>query len=113
MRGRPVSERRSITSILVSVGIHSGSIWKPSRGPTSQIVTLFGSFIWTLPHLRPLPPSGGGVHHAALIGDGRPAAGPRGHAGTPSASAIARRGSGALPQQPPMIRTPAAVRRRA
>jgi hypothetical protein len=34
-----------MTSTFVSVGIHSGSIWKPSRGPTSQIVTRFGSLI--------------------------------------------------------------------
>ena len=45
IRGRPVSERRSITSTFVSVGIHSGSIWKPSRGPTSQMVTRSGSVI--------------------------------------------------------------------
>ena len=45
IRGRPVSARRSITSTFVSVGIHSGSIWKPSRGPTSQMVTRSGSVI--------------------------------------------------------------------
>src|SRR6266540_2556723 len=44
MRGMPVAERRSTTSILSSVGMNSGSIWNPSRVPTSQIVTCLGSF---------------------------------------------------------------------
>src|SRR5512133_2665023 len=43
----PLRERAFTTSILVSVGIHSRSAWKPSRGPTSATVTLLGSCITT------------------------------------------------------------------
>ncbi len=43
MRGTPASVRRSTTSIFCSVAMKSGSIWKPSRVPTSQIVTRSGS----------------------------------------------------------------------
>ena len=45
MRGTPASDRRSTTSIFRSVGMNSGSIWNPSRVPTSQIVTRAGSFM--------------------------------------------------------------------
>src|SRR5690242_9206985 len=45
IRGTPASARRFTTSILCSVGMKSGSIWNPSRVPTSQIVTRSGSFI--------------------------------------------------------------------
>src|SRR6266849_2497784 len=48
IRGMPVAESRSTTSILSSVGMNSGSIWNPSRVPTSQIVTV-------LPEERALP----------------------------------------------------------
>jgi hypothetical protein len=33
---------------LTSVGIHAGSIWKPSRGPTSQMVARSGHVILRL-----------------------------------------------------------------
>lgn len=36
---RPVSERRLMNSILVSAGITDFSFWRPSRGPTSTILT--------------------------------------------------------------------------
>src|SRR5437867_6461327 len=45
MRGTPASLSRSTTSIFCSVGMKSGSIWKPSRVPTSQIVTRSGNLI--------------------------------------------------------------------
>src|SRR5204862_7158117 len=45
MRGTPASLRRSTTSTVCSVGMNSGSIWNPSRVPTSQIVTCLGSLI--------------------------------------------------------------------
>ena len=45
IRGTPVAESRSTTSTLTSVGIQSGSIWNPSRVPTSQSVTRCGSFM--------------------------------------------------------------------
>ena len=45
MRGRPASERRFTTSTFSSVGMKSGSIWNPSRVPTSQMVTRGGSFM--------------------------------------------------------------------
>src|SRR5215470_20166182 len=45
MRGTPAADRRFTTSIFCSVGMKSGSIWNPSRVPTSQIVTRAGSFM--------------------------------------------------------------------
>ncbi len=42
MRVSPVSLRASISSILRAVGMGPGSIWKPSRGPSSAMVTRFG-----------------------------------------------------------------------
>ena len=45
MRGMPVAESRFTTSIFCSVGMKSGSIWNPSRVPTSHIVTRLGSFM--------------------------------------------------------------------
>src|SRR5262245_20078569 len=45
MRGTPASDKRSTTSIFRSVGMNSGSIWNPSRVPTSQSVTCAGSFM--------------------------------------------------------------------
>jgi len=49
MRGRPAADSRSTTSTFCSVGMKSGSIWNPSRVPTSHIVTRSGSRM-------PLPP---------------------------------------------------------
>jgi hypothetical protein len=43
IRGMPVAESWFTTSIFWSVGTNSGSIWNPSRVPTSQIVTRLGS----------------------------------------------------------------------
>ena len=43
MRSIPVRARASISSTLASVGMTSGSFWKPSRGPTSRIVAADGS----------------------------------------------------------------------
>src|SRR3989442_3233441 len=40
--GTPASERRFTSSIFASVETKSGSIWNPSRVPTSQIVTRSG-----------------------------------------------------------------------
>src|SRR5439155_19566679 len=45
IRGTAASARRFTTSIFCSVGMKSGSIWKPSRVPTSQIVTRSGNVI--------------------------------------------------------------------
>src|SRR5256712_13526232 len=45
IRGTPASARSVTTSTLSSVGMKSGSIWNPSRVPTSQIVTRSGSFM--------------------------------------------------------------------
>src|SRR5439155_21828260 len=45
IRGMPASARSVTTSTLSSVGMKSGSIWNPSRVPTSQIVTRSGSFM--------------------------------------------------------------------
>ena len=45
MRGMPVAASLFTTSILASVGMKSGSIWNPSRVPTSQMVTRLGSFM--------------------------------------------------------------------
>ena len=39
---RPVSASASIRRILSAVLIGPGSIWKPSRGPSSWISTCFG-----------------------------------------------------------------------
>src|SRR5262245_7716207 len=49
--GSPVAESRSTTSTLRSVGIQSGSIWNPSRVPTSQMSTRLGSFMSASPLL--------------------------------------------------------------
>ena len=43
--GRPASASPFTTSTFRSVGMKSGSIWNPSRVPTSQIVTRLGNFI--------------------------------------------------------------------
>jgi hypothetical protein len=40
---RPVRARASISSTLRAVGMNSCSIWKPSRGPTSQTTADVGS----------------------------------------------------------------------
>src|SRR5215510_13570228 len=45
MRGRPAADSRFTTSIFCSVGMKSGSIWNPSRVPTSHTVTRWGSFM--------------------------------------------------------------------
>src|SRR2546425_12866817 len=45
MRGRPAADRRFTTSTFCSVGMKSGSIWNPSRVPTSHTVTRLGSFM--------------------------------------------------------------------
>src|SRR5919198_1268991 len=45
IRGTPASARRFTTSTFRSVGMKSGSIWNPSRVPTSQIVTRSASFM--------------------------------------------------------------------
>ena len=45
MRGMPVADSRLTTSIFCSVGMKSGSIWNPSRVPTSHTVTRLGSFM--------------------------------------------------------------------
>src|SRR5688572_22560959 len=47
--GSPVADSRSTTSTLRSVGIQSGSIWNPSRVPTSQMSTRLGSFMLASP----------------------------------------------------------------
>src|SRR5438105_12469735 len=44
MRGTPASLSRSVTSTFASVGMNSGSIWNPSRVPTSQRVSRAGRF---------------------------------------------------------------------
>src|SRR5438552_1395308 len=49
IRFTPASDSRSTTSIFSSVGMKSGSIWNPSRVPTSQIVTRSGNFIVVSP----------------------------------------------------------------
>src|SRR2546426_4263166 len=43
IRGRPAADSKFTTSTFCSVGMKSGSIWNPSRVPTSQIVTRSGS----------------------------------------------------------------------
>ncbi len=48
MRRRPVRASASINSTLRSVGIVSGSFWKPSRGPTSRMLTLSGIIAFSL-----------------------------------------------------------------
>src|SRR5437867_1323877 len=45
IRGRPAADSRSTTSTFCAVGMKSGSIWNPSRVPTSHIVTRVGSFM--------------------------------------------------------------------
>src|SRR6266571_1890064 len=45
MRGMPVAESRFTASIFRSVGMKSGSIWNPSRVPTSHTVTRLGNFM--------------------------------------------------------------------
>src|SRR6185312_1602515 len=40
--GRPASARRSISAILVAAGTALASFWRPSRGPTSTILTRVG-----------------------------------------------------------------------
>src|SRR6266850_3518226 len=63
MRGTPASDSRFTTSTFCSVGMKSGSIWNPSRVPTSQIVTRSGSRMASPPrskwsklyHGRPKP----------------------------------------------------------
>ena len=39
---RPVADSASISATLSAVGIGPGSIWKPSRGPSSAISTRCG-----------------------------------------------------------------------
>ena len=56
MRGNPAAASRFTTSIFWSVGMNSGSIWNPSRVPTSQIVTCLGSFIVSSPVSLPTRP---------------------------------------------------------
>src|SRR5215467_5195728 len=45
MAGKPASESRSISAILVSVGTVAFSFCSPSRGPTSTNRTRRGSFV--------------------------------------------------------------------
>src|SRR5262249_18309238 len=45
MQGMPVAESRFTTSTFCSVGMKSGSIWNPSRVPTSHTVTRRGTFM--------------------------------------------------------------------
>ena len=42
IRGRPVRASALISSTFSAVEIVSGSFWKPSRGPTSRMLTLLG-----------------------------------------------------------------------
>src|SRR5213596_2904084 len=63
MRGRPAADRRFTTSTFCSVGMKSGSIWNPSRVPTSHIVALGQphgvasqlEVVKTLPRPKPKP----------------------------------------------------------
>ncbi len=50
---RPASCNRCTRPILISTGTGCASFCKPSRGPTSTILTLLGSFMLYL--LSPLP----------------------------------------------------------
>ena len=67
MRGTPVAESRSTTSTLRSVGIQSGSIWNPSRVPTSQSVTRCGSFMRAPPGLPSRPARSPRSRHRAIV----------------------------------------------
>src|SRR5688572_20476248 len=63
----PVPPSASMNSILRAVGIPAGSIWKPSRGPSSWMVTDFGRSDISAPLAPAVPLSGPGTLFNAYL----------------------------------------------
>src|SRR5215212_450951 len=78
---KPVSASASISLILSAVPIGPGSIWKPSRGPSSWISTCFGRSVMSF----------------SFAGPGRNAGGPDNLCGRMGADERAARLDGAQP----------------